>query len=168
MIGRNIRSRITHCVEKIKIKKKVWHSSHYITDISRFLKEHTNKLKYVTVLFTKQHVYCTLWLWLKEGLGCGIRTWDLVTWDSGTWDSGTWDSGTWDARTQGRGTRGRAKIRGRDKQTTPDICAEFVENNFLRNCSSFLILFWVFCVCHKITTVTYFFWTIFTGFLPVG
>ena len=61
---------------------------------------------------------------------------DSGTWDSGTWDSGTWDSGTWDAR-----IRGRAKTRGRDKQTTPDICAEFVEYNFLRNCGSFLILF---------------------------
>ena len=27
-------------------------------------------------------------------------------------------------------TRGRAGTRGRDKQTTPDICAEFVERNF--------------------------------------
>ena len=120
MIGRrlldnfrwNIRHELRTAWRRSKLKNKVWHSSHYITDISRFLKEHTNKLKYVTVLFTKQHVYCTLWLWLKEGLGCGIRTWDLVTWDSGTWDSGTWDSGTWDARTQGRGTRGRG-TRGR-------------------------------------------------------
>ena len=44
-----------------KLKNKVWHSRRYIRDTSRFLKGHTNKLKYVTVLFTKQHVYCTLW-----------------------------------------------------------------------------------------------------------
>ena len=35
------------------------------------------------------------------------------------------NSETWDS-----GSRGRAGTRGRDKQTTPDICAEFVECNF--------------------------------------
>ena len=69
------------------------------------------------------------------GLG-DVRLGDVGLGDVEHEDSGTWDSGTCDAR-----TRGRAKTRGRDKQTTPDICAEFVEYNFLRNCGSFLILF---------------------------
>ena len=69
------------------------------------------------------------------GLG-DVRLGEVRLGDVGREDSGTWDSGTWDAR-----TRGRANTRGRDKQTTPDICAEFLEYNFLRNCSSFLILF---------------------------
>ena len=69
------------------------------------------------------------------GLG-DVRLGEVRLGEVGREDSGTWDSGTWDAR-----TRGRAKTRERDKQTTPDICAEFVEYNFLRNCGSFLILF---------------------------
>ena len=50
--------------------------------------------------------------------GLGRGDWDVGTgmWElgRGNWDVGT---GTWEL---GRGTRGR------DKQTTPDICAEFV------------------------------------------
>ena len=44
----------------------------------------------------------------------------------GSWDSGR---GTRGRGTRGRGTRGRGS-RGHDKQTTPNICAEFVEYNF--------------------------------------
>ena len=47
--------------------------------------------------------------------------------DAGTWDSGTpglGDTGTWDAKTLGLGMWD-VGIRGRDKQTTPDFCAEF-------------------------------------------
>ena len=69
------------------------------------------------------------------GLG-EVRIREVRLGDVGREDSGTWDSGKWEAR-----TRGGAKTRGCDKQTTPDICAEFVEYNFLRNCGSFLILF---------------------------
>ena len=73
------------------------------------------------------------------GLGCGgwdvetglgdVRLGDVARGMRGLGDVGlgTWDSGTWD---MGRGRRGRAGIRGRDKQTTPDICAEFVDYNF--------------------------------------
>ena len=60
---------------------------------------------------------------------------------TGTWDSGTWDSGTrgrGDAGTRGLGevgredvgTRRRVEIRGRDKQITPEFCAELVKYNF--------------------------------------
>ena len=59
--------------------------------------------------------------------------------DAGTWGRG--DVGTrgrGDAGTQGRGdvvsedfgTRRRAGIRGRDKQITPDFCAELVKYFF--------------------------------------
>ena len=44
----------------------------------------------------------------------------------GTWDSGTpglGDAGTWDAKTLGLGMWD-VGTRGRDKQTTPDFCAE--------------------------------------------
>ena len=70
-----------------------------------------------------------------------MGTWgrgDVGTW--GRWDVGTWgrgDVGTWDLGTRGRGTRerrGRRDLghgtRGRDKQTTPDFFAEFVNYNF--------------------------------------
>ena len=85
------------------------------------------------------------------------------------WDAGlgraTRGSGTRGSETRRRGTRGLGEVRlrnveigevgsekrrlgdarrldrGRDKQTTPDIFAEFVEYNFLRFCGSFLILF---------------------------
>ena len=84
----------------------------------------------------------------------GTGTWDgdvgRGTWgrgDSGTW--GRWDvwtRGRGDAGTRGRGdagtwglgdviredfgTRRRAGIRGRDKQITPDFCAELVKYFF--------------------------------------
>ena len=45
------------------------------------------------------------------------------------------DSGTWDAK-----TRGRAGTRGRDKQKTPAICAEFVEYNFRWSRESYFML----------------------------
>ena len=85
-------------------------------------------------------------------------TWDLGLEDSGTrgrgdvgtrgrGDAGTrglGDVGTWgrgDMGTRGRGdserwgreyvgTRRRVGIRGRDKQITPDFCAELVKSNF--------------------------------------
>ena len=50
----------------------------------------------------------------------------------------------------------------------PEMYKIVLNKGALRSCGSFLILFWVFCGCHKITTVIYFFWTIFTGFLPVS
>ena len=57
----------------------------------------------------------------------------------GTRDSGlgTRDSGL---GTRGRGTRGHAGTRGRDKQTTPNICAEFVEYNFRWSHESYFML----------------------------
>ena len=65
----------------------------------------------------------------------GTGTWDgdvgLGTRGHGTWgrgDVGTWGRG--DVGTWGRGTQGHAGTRGRDKQTTPNISAEFVEYNF--------------------------------------
>ena len=63
-----------------------------------------------------------------------VGTWDLWTWgrgDAGTrgcGDAGTWGGG--DAGTWGRedfGTRRRAGIRVRDKQITPNFCAELVK-----------------------------------------
>ena len=61
-------------------------------------------------------------------------------WDSGargreTRDVGTWDSGTSECGTQGRGDAGRQELgevgtQGRDKQTTPEFCAEFAIYNF--------------------------------------
>ena len=82
-------------------------------------------------------------------------TWDLGLEDSGTRgrrDAGTWglgDVGTWgredvgtrglkDVGTRGLGevgreyvgTRRRVGIQGRDKQITPDFCAELVRYNF--------------------------------------
>ena len=53
-------------------------------------------------------------------------------------------TGTWDRDvglgTRGRGTRGHAGTRGRDKQTTPNICAEFVEYNFRWSHESYFML----------------------------
>ena len=74
---------------------------------------------------------------LDVGLGrwTGTLDWDVGL---GRW---TWDSGTWDAR-----TRGRAATRGRDKQTTPDICAEFVEYNFLWSRESYFTRFTTFII----------------------
>ena len=43
---------------------------------------------------------------------------------------GTRGRGTRGRGTRGRGTRGHAGTRGRDQQTTPNICAEFVDYNF--------------------------------------
>ena len=66
----------------------------------------------------------------------------LASWDSrrgtrgrgtrgrGTRGRGSRGRGTRGRGTRGRGTRGHAGTRGRDKQTTPNICAEFVEYNF--------------------------------------
>ena len=73
-----------------------------------------------------------------------MGTWDSGLGDMGLGDVGRWgrgdvgrwgrgDVGTWgrgDVGTWGRWTRGHAGTRGRDKQTTPNICAEFVEYNF--------------------------------------
>ena len=75
----------------------------------------------------------------------GTGTWDgdvgLGTRGHGTWgrgDVGTWGRG--DVGTWGRGTRGHAGTRGRDKQTTPNICAEFVEYNFRWSHESYFML----------------------------
>ena len=66
-----------------------------------------------------------------------VRTLGRV--DAGTWglgDLGTWglgDAGTWglgDVVREDFGIRRRAGIRGRDKQITPDFCAELVKNFF--------------------------------------
>ena len=66
------------------------------------------------------------------GLGHETRTWD-----SGL---GTRGRGTRGRGTRGRGTRGHAGTRGRDKQTTPNICAEFVEYNFRWSHESYFML----------------------------
>ena len=67
------------------------------------------------------------------GRGRGTRTWDSdVGLGRGT---RTWDSDVG----LGRGTRGRG-TRGRDNQTTPNICAEFVEYNFRWSRESYFML----------------------------
>ena len=48
--------------------------------------------------------------------------------------------GTRGLGTRGLGTRGHAGTRGRDKQTTPNICAEFVEYNFRWSHESYFML----------------------------
>ena len=55
----------------------------------------------------------------------GTGTWELGREDSGTPGRGT--RGRGDARTRGRGNveLGEAGTRIRDKQTTPEFCAEF-------------------------------------------
>ena len=70
----------------------------------------------------------------------GTGTWDLGLGDAETWGrgdvgrgaAGTWDTetrvrggdvGTWDSKTLGLGMW-NVGTRGRDKQTTPDFCAE--------------------------------------------
>ena len=64
----------------------------------------------------------------------GTGTWDLRT--RGHGDVGTrglGDEGTWGLRDVVRevfGTRRRAGIRGRDKQITPDFCADLVKYFF--------------------------------------
>ena len=72
-----------------------------------------------------------------QGLG-DVGTWGR--WDVGTrgrGDAGTWglgDAGTWglgDVVREDFETRRRAGIRGRDKQITPDFCAELVKYFFL-------------------------------------
>ena len=76
----------------------------------------------------------------------GTGTWDgdVGRGTRGRWDAGTRgrrEAGTWglgDVGTRGRGdvvredfgTRRRAGIRGRDKQITPDFCAELVKYFF--------------------------------------
>ena len=45
----------------------------------------------------------------------------------------------------------------------PEMYKIVLNKGALRSCSIFLILFWVLCRSHKITTVIYFFWTIFHG-----
>ena len=68
----------------------------------------------------------------------GTGTWDVGrgTWDAGTWGRGTrgrGNSGTWglgDVVREDFETRRRAGIRGRDKQITPDFCAELVKYSF--------------------------------------
>ena len=71
----------------------------------------------------------------RETQGRGTR--GRGTWRRGTWRRGTREGETRRRGTRGRGTRGRGRgilgthgTRGRDKQTTPDICADFVEYNF--------------------------------------
>ena len=61
--------------------------------------------------------------WGRGDVGLG----DAGTWDSGTRDTrlgdvGTWDSGMWRHGMQELGDVG---TQGRDKQTTPEFCAEF-------------------------------------------
>ena len=55
--------------------------------------------------------------------------------DAGTWDSGTRGRGTRGRRDVGRGDAGTQELgdvgtQGRDKQTTPEFCAEFAIYNF--------------------------------------
>ena len=64
----------------------------------------------------------------------------------GTRGRGTRRRGTRGRGTRGRGTHGHAGTRGhagtwgRDKQTTPNICAEFVEYNFRWSHESYFML----------------------------
>ena len=67
-------------------------------------------------------------------------TWDSETWDSETWDSEMWDSEMWDSEMRDSGTWERVGTRERVKQTIPDICAEFVENNFRWSRESYYML----------------------------
>ena len=55
-------------------------------------------------------------------------------------DHNFFDSRLWLKVGRGRGTRGHAGTRGRDKQTTPNICAEFVEYNFRWSRESYFML----------------------------
>ena len=74
----------------------------------------------------------------------GLGRWTgTLDWDVGR---GTRGRGTRGRGTRGRGTRGRAATRGRDKQTTPDICAEFVEYNFLWSRESYFTRFTTFII----------------------
>ena len=66
---------------------------------------------------------------LTSKISCITFVYSAVT-KSGT---GTWDGDV------GLGTRGRG-TRGRDKQTTPNICAEFVEYNFRWSRESYFML----------------------------
>ena len=60
---------------------------------------------------------------------------DAGMWDPGKWGRGTrgrQDVGRWDVGLRGVGTQELWDIRmlGRDKQTTPEFCAEFAMYNF--------------------------------------
>ena len=59
-------------------------------------------------------------MWLKVDWDVGLGNLRLeVVGTRGRRTQKRWGSGTWDVGT-----------RGRDKQTTPDFCAEFVKDNF--------------------------------------
>ena len=70
------------------------------------------------------------------GLGRGV--WAVGLGDTGTRgckDAGTrrrGHPGTWDASTRGHSKTWDVGTGGRDKQTSPDFCAEFVKYNFRR------------------------------------
>ena len=75
-----------------------------------------------------------------------LFSWAVTKSGTGTWDgdmgrghgTGTWDGDVGRGRgTRGRGTRGHAGTRG---QTTPNICAEFVEYNFRWSHESYFML----------------------------
>ena len=103
-----------------------------------FLIEHSS------LVFPRRTAVTKSWM-ATWGLGLGTRgcetqgreTRRRETQGSGTQEGETRRRGTRGRGTRGRGTRGRGRgnsethgTRGRDKQTTPDICADFVEYNF--------------------------------------
>ena len=103
-----------------------------------FLIEHSS------LVFPRRTAVTKSWM-ATWGLGLGTRgcetqgreTRRRETQGRGTQEGETRRRGTRGRGTRGRGTRGRGRgnsethgTRGRDKQTTPDICADFVEYNF--------------------------------------
>ena len=103
-----------------------------------FLIEHSS------LVFPRRTAVTKSWM-ATWGLGLGTRgcetqgreTRRRETQGRGTQEGETRRRGTRGRGTRGRGTRGRERgnsethgTRGRDKQTTPDICADFVEYNF--------------------------------------
>ena len=103
-----------------------------------FLIEHSS------LVFPRRTAVTKSWM-ATWGLGLGTRgcetqgreTRRRETQGRGTQEGETRRRGTRGRGTRGHGTRGRGRgnsethgTRGRDKQTTPDICADFVEYNF--------------------------------------
>ena len=103
-----------------------------------FLIEHSS------LVFPRRTAVTKSWM-ATWGLGLGTRgcetqgreTRRRETQGRGTREGETRRRGTRGRGTRGRGTRGRGRgnsethgTRERDKQTTPDICADFVEYNF--------------------------------------
>ena len=65
---------------------------------------------------------------------------DVGPGELGLGDVGLGDVGLGDVGLGDSGTRERVGTRGRDKQTIPDVCAEFVEYNFRWSRESYYML----------------------------